>query len=54
MRNTMEIIQGGVKKDPYGSWDDSDRGIYIDGDNIDYIFSEFIGKNIKVTIEVIE
>lgn len=49
----IKIIQGKVEIDPYGSWSDVDRGIFIDGSKVDYLISNYAGKTIKITIEEI-
>jgi hypothetical protein len=53
-RKTVEIIEGKVERDIFGSWDDCYPGLYLESDMIESIFSEYLGKNIKVTIEEIE
>jgi hypothetical protein len=50
----QEVYTGKVEKDVFGSWDDCSPGLYIDHDMIDTIFYEYMGKNIRLTIEVIE
>lgn len=46
--------EGDVARDIYGPWDDCKPGVYIDSDRIDTIASEFIGKRVRITIEVID
>jgi hypothetical protein len=53
-RKTIEIIKGKVERDIYGSWDDCSPGLYLESDMVETIFREYVGKNIKVTIEEIE
>ena len=48
----QRIIEGEVKKNPYGNWDDVDKGIYVNGENIKDIFLDYIGEMIKITIKV--
>lgn len=48
-----KIYEGTVKRDIYGAWDDCDKGVYIDHDNIETILNEFMGRNIRVTIELV-
>ena len=54
----MEIFkktyEGDVRRDIYGSWEDCDRGIYVDADRIDGIINDFIGKRVRITVEVID
>jgi hypothetical protein len=61
MTKEIKIIEGKVGKDIYGSWDDCSSGlyldsdmIYLDSDLISTIFYNYLGKNIKVTIEEVE
>lgn len=60
MNEEKEILEGKVQEDVFGSYDDCSPGTYI-GDNIlassvrngFNIFNKYIGKRIRVTIEVI-
>lgn len=54
MVRSIKVITGKVVRDPYGSWEDSSTGLYIASEMIEDVFSEYRGKNIKVTIEEIE
>ena len=54
MKEERETYKGKVKRDVYGSWSDCDPGLYIDHDMIESIFHEFMGRTVRVTIEVIE
>ena len=49
-----KTYEGDVARDIYGSWGDCSPGIYVDSDRIDTIASEFIGKRVRITIEVID
>ena len=53
MDKSIRVISGKVKYNPYGNWDDVDKGIFLDGHNINTIFAPYIDKNIKITIEPI-
>ncbi len=50
---TTKTISGEVVENPYGNWSDVDRGWYIGSDNILNLLSEYEGKNVKISIEVI-
>ena len=54
MITEVKIISGLVEVNPYGDWDDVDRGIYIDHDKVDGLFRDYEGQTIKVTIEIKE
>lgn len=54
MEKTITVIDGKVVLNPYGDWSDVATGIYFDGNNIENIFSRYIGKRIRVMIEEIE
>jgi len=54
MEQTIKIITGKVAWDIYGGWSDVVRGLFIDTLKVESIFNEYVGKNIKVTIEVVE
>ena len=43
--------EGEIRRDVFGSWDDCDTGLYMGQDLIETIFSQLIGKNVKLTIE---
>ena len=49
-----KTYEGDVERDIFGSWSDCSPGIYVDSDRIDTIAAEFIGKRVRITIEVIE
>jgi len=52
MIESIEIIEGEIKRDVFGSWEDCSPGLYIDMDRIETIFSKYIGKKITVRIQV--
>lgn len=62
MTENKEFI-GKIVEDPYGSYDDCSPGIYIDSENGsdeclagrrgNTLFSEFVGRRVKITIEVL-
>lgn len=52
--SSATVYAGKIMRDAFGSWDDCNPGLYIDHDMIETIFSKFIGKNVKITIEEIE
>ncbi len=54
MTKEITIIEGKVARDIYGSWDDCSPGLYVDSDMVETLFSDYIGKNVKITIEEIE
>ena len=47
----IKIIEGKVARDIYGSWDDCSPGLYVDSNNAESLFSEYIGKTVRITIE---
>ena len=54
MRTPTETITGKVVRDKYGSWEDCSPGLYLGDDFVETLFSNYIGRTIKVTIEVVE
>ena len=54
MPKIITVYMGKVEENIFGDWADCSPGIYIDHDKIESIFAKFIGKNIKVTIELLE
>ena len=54
MRTLTETITGKVIRDKYGSWEDCSPGLYLGDDFVETLFSNYIGRTIKVTIEVVE
>jgi hypothetical protein len=54
MEICKKTYEGDVREDIYGSWEDCDRGIYVDADRIDAIIRDFIGKRVRITVEVID
>lgn len=50
----IETYEGKIERDIYGSWDDCDPGLYFGSQLIEALFSEFVGKKVKVTIEEIK
>ena len=54
MRTLTETITGKVVRDKYGSWEDCSPGLYLGDDFVETLFSNYIGRTIKVTIEVVE
>ena len=50
----IKIIEGKVARDIYGSWEDCSPGLYIDSDLVVPLFSNYIGKTVRVTIEEVE
>lgn len=52
--STTKTIEGKVVRNPYGNWSDVDKGIYVDGENVESIFNGYIGKKIKVVIQECE
>lgn len=53
-RKEVTIIEGNVRRDPYGSFEDCSPGLYLDGENVEYLFNGYEGKKLRVTIEEIE
>lgn len=49
-----DVTEGIVKENIYGNWSDVDKGIFIDGNNVNNFFDKYLNKNIRVTVEVIE
>lgn len=54
MRTLTETITGKVVRDKYGSWEDCSPGVYLGDDMVETLFSNYIGKTIRVTVEVVE
>ena len=54
MKKTIEIYEGMICRDVFGSWEDCDPGLYIGREFIETIFNKNIGRNIRITIEEIE
>ena len=54
MKQTITVITGKVARDIFGSYEDCSPGLYIDSDKIESVFAMYYGKDIKITIEVIE
>lgn len=54
MRTLTETIIGKVVRDKYGSWEDCSPGLYLGDDFVETLFSNYIGKTIRVTVEVVE
>jgi len=54
MKKSNSIYEGKIRRDVFGSWDDCSPGLYLDHDMITTIFSEMLGKHVRVTIEEIE
>lgn len=50
----LKVIEGKVIQNPYGDWDDVDRGWYIDGENILSLIQDYEDKKIKITIELVK
>lgn len=50
MSERIEIV-GTVEINPFGDWDDVDKGTYVNGDNILQILNKLDGKRIKIVIE---
>lgn len=50
----IKVISGDIRQDVFGSWSDCSPGLYIDHDLIETVFSQYRGKRVKVTIEVID
>lgn len=44
-------VEGLVKKNPWGDWDDVNKGWHIDGIHIEDIISSFRDKKVKLVIE---
>jgi hypothetical protein len=53
MKKNIEIYEGEMQRDIYGSWDDCDRGIFIDYDKVESLLQKFVGKKVRITIEEI-
>ena len=53
MIKVIKIIEGKIVRNPYGDWDDVDKGLYCNDDNINDLLSDYEGKNIRITIEEI-
>lgn len=54
IENRTKVYEGEVQEDIYGSWSDCDPGVYVGCDRIDGIIDEFLGKHVRVTIEILE
>jgi len=50
----LKVIEGKVIQNPYGNWDDVDKGWYVDEEDILSIIQDYEDKKIKITIELIE
>jgi len=50
----IKIIEGDVRRDVFGSWDDCSPGLYIETDMVETIFNQYRGRRIRVTIEVVD
>jgi hypothetical protein len=53
MESTITIITGKVAYDVFGSYSDCSPGLYIDKDKVVSLLDKFVGKEEKITIEVI-
>lgn len=58
-KKTKVIYSGLVRKDIEGQWDDVARGIWIGEDCLgettaDFLWYDYKGKNIKITIEELD
>ena len=52
--NTTIAITGKVTGNPYGDWNRGENDVYVGDDHIpNYIYNNYRGRNIKVTIEVL-
>lgn len=61
---TKTVIEGICVENPYGNWSDVDKGVYVGGEQIVWnntsipylstFLNDFIGKNIRITIEEIK
>jgi len=47
----IKIVEGKVARNIYGSWDDCSPGLYIDSDNVESLFSAYMGKTVRISIE---
>ena len=54
MERVVRIIEGKVFVNPYGDWDDVDKGVYVDDDNIENLIYDYRGRRIKITIEEVD
>lgn len=52
MSERIEIV-GTVEINPFGDWDDVDKGTYVNHENILNTINQFSGRIIKITIEEI-
>jgi hypothetical protein len=51
---TLTVIEGKVAKNIHGSWEDCDPGLYLGDERVISRFSDYLGKHIRVTIEVLD
>ena len=54
MKKIIEIYEGEICRDRFGSWDDCNPGLYIGMEMIETIFNNNIGKHLRITIEEID
>lgn len=54
MKKNIEIYSGKIRRNIHGDWSDVDKGLFIDHGMIESIFNDYIGRNIKITIEIDE
>ena len=53
IKQEKTILTGKVKENPYGNWEDVDKGWYIGWDNILNVLWDFKNKNVRITVEEI-
>ena len=58
MKSTTVTYEGLVEENPYGSWSDVSHGVFVGGDKVcasneRSIFDDYIGRRIRVTIQVL-
>lgn len=54
MEEILYEQEGEIRKNIYGDWSDVDKGIFINQDEINTIFTDLIGKKVKIQITSIE
>jgi len=44
------VITGKLEKNIYGTWDDVEKGLFVDDSNLESILYELINKKVNITI----
>ena len=53
-KETVTILKGKVRINPWGDWSDVDKGVYVGDNRIDSEVRYFNGSTVKITIEIID